>query len=461
MNLDIQHVTIPGESLDCGIKMIKRINRVMRYASWIFLILLVFLLSACIPSEIERVGTEQTQDSTLNHLQSPQPSQSPEPASPSATSTALTIPTVIPSSSSLIPHFPPGERLSITSIGMIDTKTGWAIGRTEDSIADHIFTTVDGGNNWLDVTPPETLPQKANEFTYKQAFGFFMDGTNAWVIYNPNELGQPAIVWMTASGGILWEASDPINTLFQTIDRLYFSNESHGWLMLGIEGGMGHAWVELYRTSEIGGQWELLIDPQNDDDSADLHYCCKTGMVFYGLDTGLVTFGRGPMGGAFINWTDDGGWTWESHSLPRPAGAFKELDDSEFGILCESHSPVLFSSQLGRVALECWSNLEKADLLSFIYTTQDGGETWNSESYPGGQLLFLNPLVGWALSMEIYQTLDGGESWNLMSTVDWDGQFSFVSEDQGWAVAHNDEELALVHTSDGGKTWDLINPYSR
>ena len=437
--------------------MMKKDNRFTSSRIWIIAILFMFLLCACTPSHIER--TDHPQESVLPNLQSPQPSENPEATSPSATSTTLPSPTEIPSNSPIIPHISPGLRLTITMINMKDKDTGWAIGKTEDSIEDHILTTADGGNTWLDVTPPETLPQKADEFTYKQATGFFMDREHAWVIYNPDELGQPAIVWKTTSGGAQWEANDPIQTLFQSIDRIYYSDENHGWLMLGIEGGMGHAWVELYRTSENTRQWELLIDPQNDVESADLHYCCKTGMVFYGSDIGLMTFGRGPMGGAFINWTDDGGWTWESHPLPRPTGAFEEFNDADYGILCESHSPTLFTSQSGKVALECWSDSEKADILSFIYTTQDGGKTWNSEPYPGGQLFFLNPLVGWALSNEFYRSLDGGISWNLMSTVDWDGQFSFVSEQVGWAVSQKGEEIALVHTTDGGKTWDLIDPH--
>lgn len=73
-------------------------------------------------------------------------------------------------------------------------------------------------------------------------------------------------------------------------------------------------------------------------------------------------------------------------------------------------------------------------------------------------MLFINPDVGWALGKDIYQTADGGQTWTKMSTVQWEGQFSFVSEQLGWAVARSGKEYALVQTEDGGKTWDIIDP---
>ena len=42
--------------------------------------------------------------------------------------------------------------------------------------------------------------------------------------------------------------------------------------------------------------------------------------------------------------------------------------------------------------------------------------------------------------------------------VTWDGQFSFVDPDFGWAVARAEEELALVLSDDRGQTWQMIEP---
>jgi hypothetical protein len=339
---------------------------------------------------------------------------------------------------------------------MFDATTGWAVGRGEEPSTDHILTTSDGGNTWRDVTPSELVPQEMSEYQFRHASIFSLDGQHASVIYETEGYGGPARIWSTSTVGSQWEALT-IDTDFQDVKALTFTDKTHGWLMLGIDAAMGFTNIELYHINVVSQQWDLYIDLNSEND-ADLEFCCKSGMVFSGSETGLVTFIRGPVGGAFVNWTDDGGMTWETRPLPRPAAYFIEFGDSEYGILCDSHSPNLFSPQSAKVALECNIDIDTPDLISFIFTTLDGGNSWHSELYPGGQILFLDPHLGWALSKDIYQTLDGGQTWTKLSTVKWEGQFSFVSQQLGWAVAQKDEEYALVQTYDGGENWYLIEP---
>jgi len=66
--------------------------------------------------------------------------------------------------------------------------------------------------------------------------------------------------------------------------------------------------------------------------------------------------------------------------------------------------------------------------------------------------------VGWSVGRDLYLTLDGGFSWTKVKSVTWDGQFSFVSQALGWAVARSEEAIALVTTSDGGRSWTEIQP---
>ncbi len=70
----------------------------------------------------------------------------------------------------------------------------------------------------------------------------------------------------------------------------------------------------------------------------------------------------------------------------------------------------------------------------------------------------LSPRTAFAFDRHIHQTLDGGQSWEFVKTVQWDGQFNFVSEQIGWAVARDGDALALVTTTNGGKTWSLLKP---
>ena len=87
----------------------------------------------------------------------------------------------------------------------------------------------------------------------------------------------------------------------------------------------------------------------------------------------------------------------------------------------------------------------------------------------------LDPLVGFALGRDFYRTDDGGRTWTKVSTVPWDGQYSFmdeqygwtvpwdgqysfVGEQYGWAVARSGDESALFRSSDGGRTWEQLEP---
>lgn len=76
--------------------------------------------------------------------------------------------------------------------------------------------------------------------------------------------------------------------------------------------------------------------------------------------------------------------------------------------------------------------------------------------HPFNQLFSVSKMC--ALSLEILKTLDGGVTWTKVQTVHWDGQFSFVNAQPAWAVAWVGDEIALVKTSDGCPTWELLEP---
>ena len=334
---------------------------------------------------------------------------------------------------------------------MHDATTGWALGTVDGSRAGHVLITQDGGLTWRDVTPPEPLPKEGG--TYKGAIAFFLDDQNAWVVYCHSGRISSS-VWRTSTGGIQWKGSPPLSVSFQQVEYFYFADASHGWLMLLTGRGVGFAFFELYRSKDHGAHWERIIDMSSDDQG--IHLCCRTGMVFYGPNTGFVTVTR-QWGGTDVKWSHDGGLTWQETRLPRPEGYLEDLGGG-FHYLCKSYSPHLFSSQFVKLAVECSPHIGTPVTISFLYTSEDGGESWQSALFPGGQLLFIDPQVGWALGKDIYQTLDGGKTWTKMSSVSWDGQFSFVNQQHGWAVARAGNEVALVQTKDGGHSWILLDP---
>jgi hypothetical protein len=110
---------------------------------------------------------------------------------------------------------------------------------------------------------------------------------------------------------------------------------------------MDHRYVALYRTVDGGKTWERIIDPGSPN-SADLHTCCQSGMAFADDQNGLVTFSQGPRTAVVVDWTYDGGSTWQSQQLPPPV---QPPDRFTFnGTVCGTFSPVLFSSSSAAIS---------------------------------------------------------------------------------------------------------------
>lgn len=370
-------------------------------------------------------------------------------------------PTPVPEAAS-IPRFETGESVVISSIHMLNEQRGWALGGKTPR-GDHVLRTADGGITWLDVTPPEPAP--VDDQSEKMAFGFFLDEETAWIGYHSaldyplNDTLEENIefyTWRTQDGGGSWEPSGSVWVEFvgSNYVRPYmqFVDAQSGWV-LARRGGVGmHKYpVYLMSTEDGGAHWERLIDAYE----GDLFSCWKTGMSFTNTRTGWVTIGSCPLTEAVVQMSVDGGSQWEMVYLPPPAEQPDLYDISA----CDSHSPILFSASHGVLAVSCmsWSDDTESEN-HFMYVTEDGGQTWRASRYPGGELMFLNSDVGWALSRDLYESQDGGRNWTKIKTVNWDGQFSFVTDQLGWAVARNDEEIALVWTQDGGQKWMEIKP---
>ncbi|MDH5507643.1 MAG: hypothetical protein OEZ02_10515, partial [Anaerolineae bacterium] len=318
--------------------------------------------------------------------------------------------------------------------------------------------TTDGGTTWADVTPPEPLPAPGE--SPKIATAFFMDANQAWATYAYEDfftIPQYPIVWKTTDGGTTWQPSAYLDTRasveFYAPQFFLFVDAQTGWLKASVGAGMSHDYSVLFRTSDGGATWTRIIDPSS---SAYLQGCCKTGMVFADSQTGLVTAEQGPYVQVYILWTHDGGLTWESQNLPGPSSNPTILTDA----FCSSHSPSMSSPQAVKLAVTCkqYGSGSTPTVFNFLYTSTDGGATWQTQEYPGGQVLFIGADFIWALDLDIHKSTDGGQTWTKVKTVIWKGQFSFVSQQTGWAVARNTPDIALVTTTDGAATWVELTP---
>ncbi len=352
-----------------------------------------------------------------------------------------------------------GQPAPLGLIHMTDTAAGWGLGGPAGR-AQHVFRTRDGGRTWRDVTPP--FSDEASSPSGVTPKGFFLDSQHAWmalVRFTPDQK-RLLHIWRTSDGGNTWALS-PLKCasgscpLLQPIG-LVFTSAERGWLMLAIDSAMSHTYVELHRTSDGGASWQTLIVPPGDESSGNLHVHSQTGMAFYGQDTGLVTFSRGPQEAVIVDWTTDGGATWESQHLPAPEGC--PSPGCFNGLICQSYDPEVRSVNRAALAVECLSdpaNPSESD--SYLYTTEDRGAGWQVYPFPGGIVTFINAQIGWALGGGFFRTVDGGVAWSEMADLGWADQVDFVTPALGWALGALDGDGRLSISSDGGTTWSKLD----
>ncbi|HEX9091319.1 MAG TPA: hypothetical protein VF831_07505 [Anaerolineales bacterium] len=422
-------------------------------------IILGLLLSSCSPSSGQNLPT------TLATQVAPTQT-APAPVTPlPPTATLTSVPptaTATPPPENPIQHFASGQEFTVTSIHMVDTTTGWAIGSLV-GVGDHVLYTADGASTWKDVTPPEKQALNADR---KFAIGFFQDAKTAWVtfaIFTGNPVPTEALVWRTSDGGLTWQASQPVD--LTGISEIYVPSDLQlvagqaGWLLVHVGAGMNHDYVVIYRTADGGASWSRVIDPYTD---GGIQSCTKTGMLFTDATHGWLTGDcNGVKAGALLYKTIDAGSTWQVVNLPEPP-SYPGLFSDESMVACGSYDPFFFSNDTGHVSVNCHDFSGTQITYSYyLFTTQDGGNTWTSTSYPGLGIYFFSIEVGWTSSMKIQQTTDGGKTWKPISDVSWTPEMDFVSEQVGWAVATTGEEVALVKTDNGGAKWTMLIPTIR
>ena len=352
------------------------------------------------------------------------------------------------------PHYQTGDAIQLDEIQMININEGWAVS------GPYVLVTTDGGVTWREATPPETL---AAEATIK-AYGAFLDAQTAWVIFSiGNQIAPEAAVWHTVDGGQTWTQSAPLlHEAYGDVVWAEFAalNTDEVWLILrGVYSGAGrHFNAQLFRTTDAGATWTPLAD------EADLNWDI-TGMVFADAMNGWLTWqttGAYAASPPEYAVTSDGGETWDSRELPPPPDAPDLFEGYEY---CEPFQPNLLSTASMRMLVGCFDYYDPPkDFASYLYASEDGGETWEANLLPEPVLASQSTLIYFdadhalLLGREMYNSADGGRTWNQVKTVNWEGQFSFVDQQQGWAIASSSEGVALVSTVDGGRTWALIKP---
>jgi photosystem II stability/assembly factor-like uncharacterized protein len=229
-----------------------------------------------------------------------------------------------------------------------------------------------------------------------------------------------------------------------------FVDNQTGWVFVESVVGMGHHLLYLLQSEDGGNSWEVQAEPPD-----SVTTCHRTAITFLDSQHGWMTsqcpFELG--GGVFLETTSNGGDTWERLTLPSPTSNPTLFEQSS---LCRTLSPNLLGQGQGALIVTC--HLKSGGTSDLVYSTQNDGLTWQTSTFSGGELSMQADGFGWAFGREISKTLDFGLTWERVKIVSWEGQFSFIDHDRGWAVARSGEEIAFVQTIDGGKTWQEIDP---
>jgi photosystem II stability/assembly factor-like uncharacterized protein len=358
-----------------------------------------------------------------------------------------------------------GKEITINSLQMSSKSTGWALGQQDDDF-ERVLYTQDGGKRWEDRTPD--LTRVGVNSSSQNITAYFYDEDIAWVIL-PDLRSDPSqsehIIWFTIDAGETWEASAPLPVRavepYIFPQKFEFINPDEGWLWVHLGYEHMHDRTYLFQTRDGGKTWERLIDPEDDSLQA-LH---NSGLAFADSNLGWMT--KDPLGGfdPFLEQTVDGGSSWQRINIPPPVeGEWEELP-----LYCILENPTFSSKQTGFFLLQCAElnqdsgNFDWDFKTTYLYATTDRGENWLIQKFstPVHQLLFLDYQIGLAFGEQHYHSKDGGASWNKFKEVTWLGEFNFINQQEGWAVARKGDTTALVHTVDGGLTYQQIDPTAR
>jgi photosystem II stability/assembly factor-like uncharacterized protein len=384
-----------------------------------FLVLsLMWVLSACSSAGATTTPTATTSSTQTTATRSA--SQSDTPSSPNA--------------GTLKPHTP------LTAIRMLDNSNGWALSSST------ILRTTDGGLHWKDVTP-------ANAGLNQYAMGQFMNSHYAWIAIGPanQQEGAGISVLRTTDGGINWQRSMVNDPLVSLVDVPHFINTKQGWLEISSTPGAGSAGSDIWSSNDGGQTWAKIASNKSTN-GLNLGYV--TGISFRDTRTGIAAGNLGAGGDnsvPSICLTQNGGRTWQTKSLPHLLGGYVRPFNT-------SQAPVFFGNV---VFLPVKITLQN-DTLLVLYRSNDGGLNWFQTSaahIQADNTYVLDPSHAWATdtqSGKLYSTSDGGNHWSPTSNTAYKlNALSFTDAQAGWGVTSDQ----LLHTTDGGKTWQQI-PYS-
>lgn len=356
---------------------------------------------------------------------------------PLATASATLTPT---------PTTGPVQGGGLTSIHMVNATTGWAEGPVVKGW--RVLRTTDGGSHWQDVTPLG-VSWLAGEIP-----AYFLNTSTAWVA-TPQGTGSTLLFFRTTDGGQTWQQQGAFESV--TPADLSFVNEQDGWALVDRQGATGNQTATLLRTTDGGATWVKVADTGIPPQKGTIPFAGSKIVTFLNATTGWLT--GFSYAGTQLYVTHDAGVTWQKQTLPLPPG----VSEAQF----ETWPPTFFNARDGVLPVQVDTPATGGADFD-VYMTHDGGATWHSASLVqppayANSIVFADAQHGWLTDgTNLFATSDGAAHWRPLPASEAFHDvvsLNFVSNTTGWAISTPaNGPLALLKTTDGGQTWNVITP---
>lgn len=398
--------------------------------------LMLFLLAACAAPATQSVQPQNTLEPAATEAAVTEGTNTAEVAVQSA---AAPLKTPLPA----VAEAPLIDAPSIIFIEMMDESYGWGITETE------VVSTNDGGVTWYNVTPPGLTDVGYSVITD------FLDASHAWVqIVDPNNYPNGGTLYRTLDGGLTWES---FQTPFSAGD-LEFMDVNNGWMMADLGVGAGSMAIAVFQTSDGGVTWTRTYtnDPSLEGAGDTLPLGgIKVMMVPLDMTTAWIGGVIYSSGSTYLFRTDNGGKTWSQVTMMLPAKA----QSSELTI----EQVKFLSPTVGVLAIR----LTSTSLETIIFTTKDGGQTWDPATavLPNSGMLEIpsEKEMIFYYGNQFHVTNDAAATFEVIDPNIAFGEsltdMSFVNTTVGWVITTSPaNQRTLYKTTDGGLTWSPLIP---
>jgi photosystem II stability/assembly factor-like uncharacterized protein len=332
--------------------------------------------------------------------------------------------------------------VSVLSSSFVSGKVGF-MGTWDGKI----YKTTDGGTTWT----------KLSEVTYFPSEITMLHFISPLVGFAHREHSD---LLRTSDGGLTWTL---VSNRLEDINEMHFLTPTRGFAV----GDYG----TIYSTTSAGLSWTAIGLATT---SGFISGNSWSSVYFTSLTTGYVTgqSNKGP-----IMRTTDGGQTWlplgplmgDIKALAFPGNGALGYALSTNGLLhtTDSGDNWALRSAMSGTVLACPDASTLVVVNGSVARSVDGGLTWTTATVPGryygttvvSTLSMVNAQVGYAAGSDginpvLARTTDGARTWQLVNGSYNQGlrKLAFVSPTTGFAIGYND----LYKTTDSGLTWQPV-----